>query len=325
MQMNRRLILVLAVALLAASAGCVDSRLDGLEQRVSALESKSGQPEAPSPTPTATSTTTLVPMPSQTAAAPTMLQQPPIAERDDICYRSIPVQEALLDALPGPDLCAAINIGELYRLEQLSIDIEDKRHSIRRADFAGLVNLRYIEYEGPANLAPDVFQDLIALETARIEIRLEPNTTLSGRALFGLPPALKAFTLNIYQGDDERQIFVLPDDLFASVPNLEMLSIRMGNPHDNCAEFSSKTFSGLSRLSELDIGEFGRGILPLPRDVFADLVALQSLRISERPCRWNSGELEQDQNSRHKVYLPTVTALLRVSEDCNCEVVGLIE
>ena len=319
------------------------ARVTELERRIAVLESSplpvqtsvpptpaSPAPTAAAPIPTAAPAPTTVPASAPAMPAPTAAPSPSSGRRD-ICYRSIPVQNALLGTLPGPGLCAAINVGELFRLERLQVNTEGR--AIQRSDFADLVNLRHLEITGTAvaALAPDLFHDLISLESLRIEVDLEPNATLPPGALLGLPSSVESLVLMVdpHPDDVRRRAVRMPDDLFVSTPRLVTLVMRLdGSRYDHCLEVGSGTFSGLHRLVELRIEVGGYGVRPLPKDVFGDLWSLERLEFDKRPCRRDGDTFETDHEGLHQVYLPTLEALLQVADYCKsyyCEVVGLTE
>ena len=71
-----------------------------------------------------------------------------VLRRDDICHRSIPMQNYLLDQ-HSTRFSRAVDIGELYRIESMELDrgIDE----LRASDFADLPNLKHLEllHDGP--------------------------------------------------------------------------------------------------------------------------------------------------------------------------------
>ena len=109
--------------------------------------------------------------PSVASASAAVAATPLPAPRGDICGRSIPMQEKLLSLHPNVNLCAMVRLGELYRIESLSLDGDINR--LRGSDFASMPNLRYLGLRHdpndakrePAVLARDFFDELGGLQT----------------------------------------------------------------------------------------------------------------------------------------------------------------
>ena len=104
------------------------------------------------PTPTRKPTATVGPTPTP---APTPWE---MSDADDICYRSPAIQRALMEAL-DINLCRAVTIGELFRL-----DDELRIHGItlHPQDLEGLVNLRHLDLND-VNLQYQNFQSIPSL------------------------------------------------------------------------------------------------------------------------------------------------------------------
>ncbi len=282
--------------------------------------------ETPPPTPSPLPAATPAPVPTATLT-PTPLP----TGREDICYRALPVQESLLDEFSGPDLCAAITVGELFRLKEL--EVKAKGYSLRRTDFSDMPNLKSLGVSSNIDgLAPDVFHELTGLEDLRIELHLQGNQAIPTGLLSGLPPSLKELDLRItaYREDDERaQLVTIHNGLLDTATGIERLKIYLdGGSH--CLKLDPGALTGLSRLEHLALMA-GNGIWPIPRELFADLTALESLKLDGPSCRRQDDKYEcnYDDGGQHRLYFPTLDVLLKMADYCSnygyCEAVGLTE
>ena len=182
-----RIILAILIMALVVGTACSDAgkpevesnpaadQLNAIIQRIEALGTAAAVP-TPEPLQTATSTPPSTPVATATAPpimAPTetALPTPTPADtptpipvgRQDICYRALPVQEALINKFSNTYLCAAIQVAELFRITDLYIDSEG--YLLKRADFVGMPNLKELSVETDLEgLAPDLFHDLSGLE-----------------------------------------------------------------------------------------------------------------------------------------------------------------
>ena len=303
-------------------------QLDSIIQRIEALETAVATPthiaasaatETPEPTPTPAPTATRIPTPIPT-------------DRQDICYRSLPVQDALLDIFYGPDLCAAINLGELFRLESLNIEAEG--YPLEESDFADMPNLRSLVVHADwHDLAPDVFHKLTALQHLTLELFLDADQDVPADGLNGLPAGLNSLALTIKPRsgtDGEPRLIELPADLFGPVAGIEHLRIDLYGSSGRCFQFDPMTLSGLSRLHSLDIAA-RNGVRPIPRELFVDLESLEAFALQGRVCTQVGEAFEQDhsEDGRHRLYFPTLEMLLKMADYCRsssyCEAVGLID
>ena len=316
-------------------------QLDTISNRIAALETAVSDPTSvPTPAPISTATRTprptVAPAPIVTpTAAPAPIAVLPTsipAGRQDICYRALPVQQSLLNKFPGPDLCAAITVGELFRLQELEVRAEG--HLLKRDDFADMPNLKRLEVSTDLyGLSPDVFHALSGLKDLELLFRLDANQSLQIGQLSGVPPGLETFTLIIrtYSGDDEQpRLVALPADMFAPVSRIEHLRIYLDSGRGHCLRFDPRTLSGLSYVESLSVGG-GNGIWPMPKDLFADLESLEALELDGPSCRRDGDRFERDydEGGRHRLYFPVLETLLKMADYCGdtnyCEAVGLID
>ena len=219
-----------------------------------------------------------------TAVAPTPLPAP----RGDICGRSIPMQEKLLSLYPNVNLCAMVRLGELYRIENLSLDGDMNR--LRGSDFASMPNLRYLGLRldpndakrEPAVLAHDFFDELGGLQTLSmrgdfgtamltgipalhdmehlsfgVEVKFPdyeggpvPERILPLVRLLDLP---KLSTLELGVGKQGRGLIRLQIDreTLAGTPNLAIVNI--GGDYDDCLDIAADAFEGLTQLADLGL------------------------------------------------------------------------
>ena len=273
-------------------------------------------------------------------AAPT--PTPPSVGRRDICYRALAVQKTLLDKFGGPDLCAAISVGELYRLEELSID--DGR-DLRREDFADMLNLRFLRLSFVGdNLPADVFSELTGLKSLDLRVNdlsalppggfvgvnglesLEVSVRLGGgdvhsAGLFEGLSGLQSLELVIYPepSDDKSVVVLLPDDLFSGAPNLQNLEVYVDGSYGACVDLSPGTFNGLAGLETLHVT--GAYIGEVPHGVFEDQVALNELELSY-PCPDDEGRQDE-----YEVYVVNYEVAFRLGDSCGpyCVIAGVVD
>ena len=351
-----RIILAILIMALVVGTACndagkpevepspADDQLNTIIQRIEALETAAA---APSPEPIQTTSSTPPPTPVPTATtppimAPTAIAPPIIAPtatalptpaptatlsptpipvgRQDICYRALPVQEALLNKFTETYLCAAVQLGELFRITEL--DVEARGHLLKRTDFTDMPNLKLLEVETDLEgLAPDVFHSLSGLEHLRLTFDKFDSSgkILPADLLQGLPSGLKELELTIRPSSDrnENQAIELPSNLFASVPQIKRLEIYLYSSGRGVhLQFGLRTLAGLSSLESLNL----RGPLAaIPRELFTDLESLEMLELSNTSV---SG-------GPHTLYLPTLEMLLKFGKYCNdtnfCVAGGTIE
>ena len=342
-----RIILAILIMALVVGIACNDAgkpevepspaadQLNTIIQRIEALETAAAAPSpepiqttssTPPPTPVATATAPPIMAPTATAPptpAPTATLSPtPIpVGREDICYRALPVQDALLNKFSDTYLCAAVQLGELFRITELRV--EARGHLLKRTDFADMPNLKQLEVgtdlEG---LAPDVFHSLSGLSGLRLtfDMYYSNGETLPSDLLNGLPSGLEWLELRIVQppsGDNEKQAIDLPSDLFSSVPHIKRLAISLsGSGRGWHLEFGPRTLAGLSNLESLEL----RGPLAaIPHELLADLQSLEMLTLSNTAVF----------GGPHILYFPTVEMLVKFGKYCNdtdfCVTGGIIE
>ena len=286
--------------------------------------------QSPIASPPVRVTPTAVP---KSAVAPTST---PLPASQDICYRAIPVQDALLDVFPGPDLCGAITVGELYRLQDLEVYASRTADVLQRGDFAGMPNLLSLGVETDLyGLAPDVFHELSALSVLYLEFELLAGESLPAGLLSGLPSGLTTLILAIDTSTDDDEgarLMQLPPDLFASAPRLEQLDIRLESDRGHCLAFDRRTLAGLTKLEFMSV-KGGHGLWPVPPGLFADVDSLEVFELDGRPCkRADDGvgfERDYSEHGLHRLYFPSLPTLLRMADYCGdsgyCEAAGLIE
>ena len=310
-------------------------QLDAIIQRIEALETAAAAPSpepiqtatrTPPPTPVATATTPPIMAPTATAPptpAPTATLSPtPIpVDRQDICYRALPVQDALLNKFSDTYLCAAVQLGELFRITELRV--EARGHLLKRTDFTDMPNLKQLEVDTDLEgLAPDVFHSLSGLSGLRLtfDMYYSNGKTLPSDLLNGLPSRLEWLELRIVQppsSENEEQALDLPSDLFASVTHIEHLEISLSSSGRGWhLQFGPRTLAGLSRLESLEL----RGPLAaIPRELLADLQSLEMLTLSNTAVF----------GGPHILYFPTVEMLVKFGKYCNdtdfCVTGGIIE
>ena len=309
-------------------------QLNTIIQRIEALETAAAIPSpepiqtatrTPPPTPVATATTPPIMAPTATALptpAPTATLSPtPIpVGRQDICYRSLPVQEALINKFSNTYLCAAIQVAELFRVTELNIEAEG--YPLKRTDFADMPNLKRLDVDTDlGGWTPDAFHDLSGLVHLRLNFDVFDSslTALPEDSFSGLPSGLMQLEFTIsprYSDWDEKQAMEFPSDLFASVPHLKHLVIYLNNNGRGAhLELDPQALSGLSQLESLYLrGPFAA----IPRETFADLASLEDLRLEYSVSR-----------DPHVLYFPTLEMVLKFSEYCSrnsdiCVVAGLL-
>ena len=331
------IVLVLSVAFTACggqdepeiSPASDADRLDAISQRIAVIETAVAA-QSPPTTQTAVPIATPRPTPEPTSPPPT--PTPPPDTGQDICFRALPVQRALIDQFSGPDLCSAITIGELFRLEELEVGA--KGYPLRKADFANMPNLRTLELAADVDgLTPDVFHELSGLRQLQLYVYLDADQQLPAEALVGLPSGLETLRFTVLTSSDEEyrgRLVDLPADLFAAASGIEHLTVHLRSDYGRCLRFDSKMLAGLSRLETLSVGG-GNGVWPMPRELFADLESLETLELDGPSCRREDDRFERnyEEDGRHRLYFPSVETLLEVADYCNdygyCEAVGLIE
>ena len=251
--------------------------------------------------------------------------------REDICYRALPVQEALLDMFPNIYLCTAIEIPVLFRMEGLGIDVNGYTDTLlSRTDFADMPNLRGLGIDHGANAKAsllfdaDAPHDLTGLEYLSLDLNLTANNTTQIPDLDLLPSNLRSLELELHvrvydeDGNNRWPDVVVPADMFASTPNLEALSIRLDR---GCLRFHTDALSGLNRLTSLELSERSK---PLPDSLFRDLVSLEDLRVNNYVCK--DGEVPT-YRERRVIILPSQEVLSRLEDLCwsegtRCEVLA---
>ena len=341
-----RIILAILIMALVVGTACNDAgkpevepspaadQLNAIIQRIEALETAA---TAPSPEPIQTATSTPPPTPVATATAPpimaptatalptpaptaTLSPTPIPVGRQDICYRALPVQEALLNKFTETYLCAAVQLGELFRITEL--DVEAQGHLLKRTDFTDMPNLKQLEVDTDLEgLAPDVFHSLSGLEHLRLTFDKFDSSgkILPADLLQGLPSGLKELELTIRPSSDrnENQAIELPSNLFASVPQIKRLEIYLYSSGRGVhLQFGLRTLAGLSSLESLNL----RGPLAaIPRELLADLQSLEILTLSNTAVF----------GGPHILYFPTVEMLVKFGKYCNdtdfCVTGGIIE
>ena len=241
--------------------------------------------------------------------------------RQDICYRALPVQDALLNKFSDTYLCSAVQLGELFRITEL--DVKARGHLLKRTDFTDMPNLKLLEVETDLEgLAPDVFHSLSGLSGLRLtfDMYYSNGETLPSDLLNGLPSGLEWLELRLIQppsGDNEKQAIDLPSDLFSSVPHIKRLAISLSSSGRGWhLEFGPRTMAGLSNLESLEL----RGPLAaIPRELLADLQSLEMLTLSNTAVF----------GGPHILYFPTVEMLVKFGKYCNdtdfCVTGGIIE
>ena len=164
---------------------------------------------------------------------------------DDICDRSIAMQNKLLSHF-NVSLCRAVTVGELYRIDGLSIEEVD--HRLRATDFEGMVNLRSLS-----------LRKYDTNESSRITGFDLPDN------FFRHLDSLTHLGMDGYTAES-----VLSHDFNAELPNLEVLGLRLkgwDNSHytleftdyDVCIEYRPENPSPEQKQALYDLDtEFGR-------------------------------------------------------------------
>ncbi len=232
----------------------------------------------------------------------------------DICYRGISMQEALIRKFMGPNLCAAIRTGELFRIEELRVDAtgleaDDFEHMPNLHDlelsysgtatptalFTHLPQLQQLRISGPPSiLHPDFFAGLPNLDTLRIEVRV-PNDP---------------------EGEP-RRTFMLSGRVFSALPNLKSLGITVsGLYRGGCIELHPGAFQGLRTLESLTLRQYTNSP---PRETFRDLTSLTQLDLGS-PCADPDG-----QRRTLEIYVANYEIAARLDHSCGaCTIVGLL-
>lgn len=329
-----------------------------LAEAVRSLEAgASPEPAAAAPTqiPAASGSAVATPGARPTVSAPSIAQASSSDMGRNICYRAIGVQQAIFDRVDGPELCAAISVGELYRLRGLSVRVDNgPGNALRREDFADMPNLTHLGleiYEDDdhemvyGELPTDVFAELTALQVLGIS---SGNPKPLGKAAFASLPTLEELSVTTvikedealpsqsfnglsadslslkihkrYDDDTEQEYrrFTLPNDLFSGSQDLRNLHIGIdtGGSYD-CVDLGEKTFAGLTGLEVLVIDAHVRRI---PFRAFEDLTELNVLQVGA--CYdYNTGNQVE-----HEIYVADYEVALRLLNECdNCsKIAGVV-
>ena len=262
-----KLIGAVLVALLLA--GCASGNGDELAAEVADLEAtiaamQAAPPTQAAPTPTRRPSTT--PTPSK---LPTPTPRPtatPTPSTDDICYRTPEVQKVILREL---DLraCQVVTPGELFRIQELSSrgDETIRAAAFKPGDFADLPNLKRLHLQAGEMPEPGVFDGLTGLESLR-------------------------FFLGV--AGSESEWFMLPESMFASLPQLQVLEI--GTSYQNrYLRFQSNTLEGLTNLTTLSVDATG-----YPPNALDSLSSLRCLRWVVQNNKENQGTGRDQQMPR---------------------------
>ncbi len=267
------------------------------------------------------------------AVAPTPLPAP----QGDICGRSIPMQEKLLSLYPSVDLCAMVRLGELYRIESLSLDGDMAR--LLGSDFASMPNLRYLELRHDRNdvkgesavLAHDFFDELGGLQT--LSMRGDFGTAM----LTGIPalPDMEHLSFAVwvkfpdYEGGPVPER-ILPPVRLPDLPKLRILEFGVGKQGEGLIrlQIDRETFAGTPNLAIVNIG--GGNCLDIAADAFEGLTQLADLGLNGSPCgafeTRSDGSLDQDDDYRTLLVMPNraVAQQIRKRDQCSgqCVVVA---
>ena len=250
--------------------------------------------------------------PPTVASLPTVVTPTPLPEvRGDICDRSIPMQEKLLSLYPNVNLCAMVRLGELYRIERLSLDGDMSR--LRGSDFAFMLNLRYLELRHdrndakgePAVLAPDFFDELSGLET------LSMSGDFGTAMLTNLPalPGMEGLSFGARVRFPDYEGGPVPDRILSPVrlpdmPNLRILELGVGGEGRGLIrlQIDGETFDGTSNLEAVTIDGNNDVCLEIASDAFEELMQLAALNLNGYPCgaieRQSDGSFDRDDEYR---------------------------
>lgn len=236
----------------------------------------------------------------------------------DICYRSISIQEVLLQK-HSTQFCSAIQVRELFRLRELAVSLDD-RARLQRSDFSNMPNLVALDLDNVplATMTPDLLQDLRALEWLDIEINMDRGHFISEEMFAGLPESL--LRLRLYfrfdsTNDSDGWQMELPSNLFSAVTALEYLELGFDGYGQTCVSLNDDSLAGLTALRELRIE--GSRVGTIGRAAFSDLTSLEYLTINERPCDWDEDTGQYAElDDPHEIYLPDVDTLLRIQDCC---------
>ena len=253
------------------------------------------------------------------------------APRGDICDRSIPMQEKLLSLYPNVNLCSMIRLGELYRIESVSLDADITR--LRGSDFASMPNLRRLELRHdpndangvPAVLTPDFFKELSGLET--LSLRGDLGTAM----LTDIPilPDMKDLRFDVvvkfpnYEGGPipER---ILPSVRLPDLPKLRHLELRVGKRGEGLIrlQIDRDTFAGIPKLQVVEISGDNDVCLDIAADTFEGLRQLAGLELNGYPCgaleTTSDGSLDRDDDYRTSLVMSNrdVAQEIRKRDQC---------
>ena len=171
----------------------------------------------------------------------------PTPASGDICYRTPEVQKAILQEL---DLrsCQVVTPGELFRVQELSSGGSRAiaAAGLKPGDFADLPNLKYLYLQVGEVPETGVFDGLTGLESLQLELWIAPD-------------------------DSENERVRLPESMFASLPQLQVLKIETSQ--NGYLRFQNGTLDGLAHIKALDV----RGAEGYTRGALDGLENLQCL------------------------------------------------
>lgn len=244
-----KLIGAVLVALLLA--GCAAGNWDELAAEVADLEATIAAMQAATPAvvPTAPPTrpASTTPTPTKPPTATPRPTATPTPSTGDICYRTPEVQKVLLYEL-DLNACQVVTPGELFRVQELSIGGGGTRviraAAFKPGDFADLPNLKRLHLHVGEVPEPGVFDGLTGLERLSLQ--------------FG-------------DHDSETERLTLPESMFASLPQLQVLQI--GTSQNRHLRFQSNTLDSLPNLTALSVYATG-----YPPNALDNLSSLRCLR-----------------------------------------------
>ena len=266
--------------------------------------------------------------PSVASPSAAVAAKPLPAPRGDICGRSIPMQEKLVSLHPNVNLCGMVRLGELYRIESLSLDGDMNR--LRGSDFASMPNLRYLGLRHdpndakrePAVLARDFFDELGGLQTLSMSGDF-------GTAMLTDIPALPdmerlSFAAWVkfpdYEGGPVPER-ILPPVRLPDLPTLRMLEFGVGKQGEGLIrlQIDRETFAGTPNLAIVNIG--GGNCLDIAADAFEGLTQLADLGLNGSPCgafeTRSDGSLDRDDDYRTLLVMPNRAVAQQIRKKTN--------
>ncbi len=181
----------------------------------------------------------------------------------NICSRSEVVRDAILELIPGTELCDEVTSNDLGNIISLNLSQMDITQ-LQSGDFNGLTNLQELDLGD--NALTDLHQDLFDGLTNLRQLSLDKNSLTSlHQDLFDGLTSIQTLDLS------GNAFTSLHQDLFDGLTSLEILWL-----HNNAfTGLHQDLFDGLTNLKTLGLG--GNSLADLHQDLFDGLTNLQIL------------------------------------------------